>query len=213
MYLKRNKYDSHRKRLFALNILALILFVGILYNVRIDGFLIQIDTWVNQQISTLHTPTLTQVIIFITNLNGVVGNILMGIIVIIFLTYKKWYDACRFYLFSLLGSLILFAGLKQWVARMRPHSELIEVINYSFPSGHATLSMTTALLVYFIFSPKSTSMLSKNILLMVCIVWPLFIAFTRVYLNVHWMSDVLAGLALGLFWVTFVKLILYDKNT
>ena len=199
-------------RLFTLNILALVLFLGILYNVSTDGYLTEIDTWINQQVSTLHTPILTKVIIFITNINGVVGNILIGIIAIIFLTYKKWYDARRFYLFSLLGSLILFAALKQLVARLRPHSELIDVINYSFPSGHTTLSMTTALLVYFIFVPRSTSMFVKNILLTVCIIWPLFIAFTRVYLNVHWMSDVLAGLALGLFWVTFVKLIFYNKT-
>ena len=199
-------------RLLTLNILALLLFLSILYNVSTDGYLTEIDTWINQQVSTLHTPILTKVIIFITNINGVVGNILIGIIAIIFLTYKKWYDARRFYLFSLLGSLILFAGFKQLVARLRPHSELIEVINYSFPSGHATLSMTTALLVYFIFAPKSTSMFVKNILLTVCIIWPLFIAFTRVYLNVHWMSDVLAGLTLGLFWVTFVKLIFYNKT-
>jgi len=203
---------THKKRLRALNILTLVLFLGILYNVSTEGSLTQLDTWVNQEISTLHTPTLTQVIIFITNLNGVVGNIFIGIIAMIFLTYKKWYDARRFYLFSLLGSLILFAGLKQLVARLRPHSELIEVINYSFPSGHATLSMTTALLVYFIFAPKSASVFVKNILFMACVIWPLFIAFTRVYLNVHWISDVLAGLALGLFWVTFVKLIFYHKT-
>jgi len=198
-------------RLLTLNILALVLFLGILYNVSTDGYLTQLDTWVNQQVSTLHTPTLTKVIIFITNINGVVGNIVIGIIAIVFLTYKKWYDARRFYLFSLLGSLVLFAGLKQLVARLRPHSEIIDVINYSFPSGHATLSMTTALLVYFIFTPKSTSTFVQNILLIVCIICPLFIAFTRVYLNVHWLSDVLAGLVLGLFWVTFTKLIFYNK--
>jgi undecaprenyl-diphosphatase len=149
--------------------------------------------------------------LFITNFNGVVGNVVFAIFAILFLTYKKCYKDRLFYLLSFSGAAILFAGIKQMVARARPHSDLIDVINYSFPSGHSTLSMTTALLLYFIFVRKCTSSLVKNSLLAVCIIWPIFIAFTRIYLNVHWLSDVMAGLVLGIFWVTFMRLFLYKS--
>ena len=127
---------------------------------------------------------------------------------VIFLTYKKWYRDRLFYLLSFSTALVLFLSIKQMVARPRPHSDLIDVINYSFPSGHSTLTITTALLVYFIFVKRLSSSLAKNVLLVVCIVWPMFIAFTRVYLNAHWLSDVIAGLALGIFLVTFIRLFL-----
>jgi len=48
-------------------------------------------------------------------------------------------------------------------------------------------------------------------LLGVAIVWPLLIAFTRVYLNVHWLSDTLAGLSLGFFWVALLSFF-FKKN-
>jgi len=127
---------------------------------------------------------------------------------VIFLTYKKWYKDRIFYLLSFSGAAVLFLSIKQMVARARPHSDLIDVINYSFPSGHSTLTMTTALLVYFIFVKRLSSSLAKNVFLFVCIVWPILVALTRVYLNVHWLSDVIAGLALGVFLVTFMSLFL-----
>ena len=99
--------------------------------------------------------------------------------------------------------------IKNIVERDRPQSELMDVINYSFPSGHSTMAMTMALLFYFIFVTKTTSETNRLFLLVVCITWPILIAFTRVYLNVHWVSDTIAGLSLGLFWVLFVKLLLH----
>ena len=198
----------NRKTLMALNILSLFLFLFILYCVVSDTYLPAMDRWVNAQVVSIQTPALTEVFIVITNLNGVVGNVVFAIFAMLFLTYKKWYKDRLFYLLSFSGAVVLYLSIKQMVARPRPHSDLIDVINYSFPSGHATLSMTTALLLYFIFEKRLSSSFARNGLLVVCIAWPIFIVFTRVYLNVHWLSDVMAGLALGVFWVTFMSLFL-----
>ncbi len=208
--VKGNKY---RKTLLILNIVSLLVFIFILYCVTSDNYLTVVDQWVNIHIIEIQTPSLTTILAFITNLSGLVGNSIVAVFVMLFLSYKKWYKERLFYLLSFSGSVILFAGIKQIVARTRPHSELIDVINYSFPSGHSTLTMTTSLLVYFIFVRKLTSSLAKNSLLAVCIAWAIFIAFTRVYLNVHWLSDIVAGLTLGIFWVTFMRLYFVGVKT
>ena len=206
----KNRY-SHRKTLILVNILSLLFFLFITYLVVNNSYLLSIDRWVNIHIRTLHTPILTYIIIFITNLCGVVGNVVFGTFVMVFLTYKKWYKERLFYLLSFSGAVVLFAGIKQLVARSRPSSDLIDVINYSFPSGHSTLSMATVLLIYFIFDIRGSSVMMKNILLTVGVTCSIFIAFTRIYLNVHWLSDVLVGLALGIFWVTLIRLF-FIKN-
>lgn len=212
MHTQTESHSSHGKTLIFLNILTLLLFLFILYCVLSDSYLLLIDRWVNTHVVSIQTPLLTEILIFITNFNGVVANVSFAIFVMLLLTYKKWYKDRLFYLLSFSGAVILFTGIKHLVARARPHSDLIDVINYSFPSGHSTLSMTTALLLYFIFVRRCTSSLVKNGLLTVCIAWPIFIAFTRVYLNVHWLSDVMAGLALGIFWVTLMRLFFIRKE-
>ena len=211
MHTQPEIHSSHRKTLILLNVLTLLLFLFILYCVINDSYLPHIDRWVSAHVVSIQTPALTEIIIFITNFNSVMGNVIFAIFAMLFLTYKKCYKDRLFYLLSFSGALVLFLSIKQMVARTRPHSDLIDVINYSFPSGHSTLSMTTALLLYFIFVKRCTSSLVKNGLLVLCIVWPIFIAFTRVYLNVHWLSDVMAGLVLGIFWVNFMRLFLYKS--
>ena len=208
MHVQSEIHSSHRKPLILLNVLSLLLFLFILYCVVSDSYLPAIDRWVSVHVVSIQRPDLTEVLIVITNFSGVVANMIFAIFAMLFLTYKTWYKDRLFYLLSFSGAFVLFLSIKQMVARPRPHSDLIDVINYSFPSGHSTLTMTTALLVYFIFVKRLSSSLAKNVLLVVCIVWPMFIAFTRVYLNVHWLSDVIAGLALGVFLVTFMRLFL-----
>lgn len=202
-------HSSHRNTLVILNVLSLLVFLFILYCVLNDTYLPRIDRWVSEHVVSIQTPVLTAFFIGLTHLNGMVFHIVFATFSLCFLTYKKWYKDRFFYLLSFSAAVVFFLSIKQMVARVRPHSDLIDVINYSFPSGHSTLTMTTALLVYFIFVKRLRSSLAKNILLVVCIVWPMSIAFTRVYLNVHWLSDVIAGLALGIFLVTFMKLFLF----
>jgi len=68
------------------------------------------------------------------------------------------------------------------------------------------MATVLALSLYFIFRKRIGKGFSQLLLLLASLLWPVTIAFTRVYLNVHWTSDVLAGLGLGIFWVTLVYL-------
>jgi len=110
---------------------------------------------VHTHIVAIQTPILTKVIVFFTNLSGVLANIVFAILLLLYLNYKKYYEERRFYLYTVSRAVLLFLAIKQMVGRIRPDTNLIEVINYSFPSGYATLSMTTVLLLYIIFIKNS----------------------------------------------------------
>jgi undecaprenyl-diphosphatase len=200
------------KSLRVANILSLLVFLTLLYLVINKGaWLLHLDTWVNSHAAELQTPALTKIIIFITNLDGVTGSGIISIIILLFLASKKWYRDIRFYLISFGGSSLLFTVIKEIVGRARPSTKIIEELGYSFPSGHATMSMTLSLIIYFIFINKIPSETGRRVLLVFCVVWPILISFTRLYLNVHWFSDVLGGMALGIFWVTLVVLLFQKK--
>ncbi len=211
--MQQSKRSKERKIITYVNSIALFIFLSLLYSVVTNGAVTKIDLWVSLHIFKLYHPFLNTVLIFFTNLNGVFGSLVFSILIMAWLYRKKHLNAFCFYLLAFSGMAVLFLLLKFLVARERPHSELIDVINFSFPSGHASMTMAMAVILYFIFVKNMHDSVVKKTLMILCIFWPIFIAFTRVYLNVHWFSDVAAGLALGLFWVTFVYLWLTRKGS
>ena len=203
---------SKHKTVIFLMLLSLVIFLFMLYSATTKTFFYDVDVWVSMHSTLMHQQFLNKVVILITHLNGVIGSAILSFVLLVYLAMKKYYTDLRFYLFSFLGASLLFTVIKNIVERARPQSELIDVINYSFPSGHATMAMTMAVSSYFIFAPKMASAKGRLLLLGVAIGWPLLIAFTRVYLNVHWVSDTLAGLSLGFFWVALLYLTLLKKQ-
>jgi undecaprenyl-diphosphatase len=105
--------------------------------------------------------------------------------------------AAGLWLVLLVTTPCLFTGLKQVVRRARPDlwPRLLEPGSYAFPSGHALFSATFFPLMAFTLArrfPRAAPALWALGLLL-----PLYIGFGRMYLGVHWPSDVLAGWALG----------------
>lgn len=115
--------------------------------------------------------------------------------------YRKSWFSIRIAAISL-SSLAFTFALKYLFMRKRPEAPLLfEAEGYSFPSGHAVMSVTFyGLLIYIISQVVDNKPLrwSINSLLVVLI---LLIAFSRVYLRVHYASDVIVGLIVGLAWL------------
>ena len=82
---------------------------------------------------------------------------------------------------------------KEVFQRARPLSSIINETNFTFPSGHATITVVFLGLITYLFSKKD----SKKQMTIVTIFLILFIGFTRIYLRVHWFTDVITGFILG----------------
>jgi membrane-associated phospholipid phosphatase len=176
------------------------------------GTITQLDLLVSKQIILIQNNLLTKVMLFITSIGGTACMVALSVLTFSFLAYKKrWRHALLFSL-SMLGALALELLLKILVHRQRPGNALIQASGYSFPSGHATMALVFFPLLIYLFKDNIRKELWKHVLIISCIVIALLIGFSRIYLNVHWLSDVIGGFALGLFWLMLMILLFKMKN-
>lgn len=127
---------------------------------------------------------------------------LILIIYFLFIKRHKWYSIKVPAI--ALTSLGLMFGLKYLFGRPRPDTPLIfKAEGLSFPSGHALFSVTFyGLLIYLVYHGVRHKQLRWAIIAFLLIL-VFFIGFSRVYLRVHYASDVIAGFCVGFIWLVF----------
>jgi len=158
--------------------------------------------------STASRTNAMKVITFFGNHSFLIpGNLL---VITFFLLQKNKHDALRVLIVAL-TSLGVMSLLKSLFHRPRPINPLVDgITNFSFPSGHAFMSLAFfGLLIYFI-SLRKKAIWWKLLLICVLLFIIFLIGLSRVYLRVHYTSDVLAGWIFGSLWLVLCLAIL-DK--
>lgn len=154
-----------------------------------------------------HQSLLNHIMIFFTNLGD--NGIIWIFITLILILNKKTRKIGFLALISLIfNALIVNVVIKPLAHRPRPFSEMKDILllvkapkDFSFPSGHTSASFT---MVYIIYKNLRKYFIPTLII-------ALLISFSRLYLSVHYPSDVIAGLILGLF-SGFLAQKFYDKK-
>lgn len=128
-------------------------------------------------------------------------SLLVLIVCGLFLSLKRWREALLLLLASG-GGLILTDLLKTVFQRDRPPLVLhaVPAMNASFPSGHATLSATVFLTLGVLIGHFADSRRVRVYALTMAVVLAVLVGCSRVYLGVHWPTDVLAGWVVGAAW-------------
>jgi undecaprenyl-diphosphatase len=166
----------------------------------LTGLFIKLDVLVNAKIALLQAPLLTKIMLVITSLGSIAGLVILSAVAFAFLAYKKrWLNALLLAI-SMLSGLGAELLIKLIVHRLRPENALVQASGYSFPSGHATMAMLFFSLLIYFFRDEIKNKLWKNAFITASIVLALIVGLSRVYLNVHWLTDVIGGFALGLLW-------------
>lgn len=151
----------------------------------------------------LQVPWLTEVMITVTHIGNTSTYLVVVPIFLAILLFKKLKAESFILLTTILGAWGLNGALKFSFQRARPDIEhLIEVGGYSFPSGHAMVSMAAygimgyLIIQYMTRKGRSTWYVGVLVGLLIFL-----IGISRVYLHVHYPSDILAGFAAGAVWL------------
>jgi undecaprenyl-diphosphatase len=138
----------------------------------------------------------------ITSLGSFTVVIVTALVMIGYLVIDGKRAAALFVLISILGGIALSELLKHLFARPRPDlvAHLVDVQTTSFPSGHAMLSAVTFLTLGALLTRVQGSRRLKIYMISIAILLTLLVGGSRVYLGVHWPTDVLAGWCAGASW-------------
>ena len=202
-----------RHPVFSVTIILLgIMIFGILaYFVVQKGSLVKWDLDVANRMHAvaLSSPEWIKNVMLAGDYLGKQGYIATGVILGLYFLIKRFWKELFMVIVLYAGQVILFLSLGNLFARPRPvFTENIGiVISYpSFPSGHMMSAVIMfGLLAYFIV-PKISSWAGKAAAILLAVLFVFFIGYSRFFMGAHYITDIIAGTALGVAWVTLVIL-------
>ncbi len=162
----------------------------------VQNFL-HMDELVFKYLSTFHSALGIKYMTYVTEFFDPV-HILMYTIALVLLLWLQRKNTHLFqFMFSIGAGAIAVLVLKYGLKVPRPSHALIPETGYSFASGHAAISAIFFILIAYMYKKhiSNTYMRYGFILLCVCMIF--LVSISRVYLGVHYFTDVLAGVAIG----------------
>lgn len=165
-------------------------------------------------IRSIQSPLLDAFMQFMTQLgSGTFIAVFGGIFIAVFL-WRKEYRSAFVFAALLLGQEIIVRGLKNIIARPRPEvlSHLTYASGFSFPSGHTVATLVFWGFLAYYFSLKFPQKSYRILIYSLAAVTVFLVGFSRVYLGVHWISDVLGGYVIAFLWVFLVFRLFFRKE-
>jgi undecaprenyl-diphosphatase len=161
------------------------------------------DVNVNAWVATIRNDSFTSVAKLIAYGFETKSLLALSLVIGVVLFLLKMRKNALLLVGAMTGNTAILGALKAFIYSPRPLNGLMFETGNSFPSGHATSTVVLfGLLAFFAWQIwKSTRAKAVSIILVASL--SLLVGFSRIYLNVHWLTDVLGGYFLGALWLTF----------
>ena len=128
-------------------------------------------------------------------LNGV--DVLLGL----YFLYKRYWRELTLVTVGWGGAALIFHFLSTFIGRMRPPTQIWIIVNIpGFPSGHAVFTTVCYGLIAYLLVPKMPSLFWKFIVVAAALLIIGFVGFSRIFTGGHYLTDILAGYAVGIAW-------------
>ncbi len=176
-----------------------------------------IDVFVQNYFSLIRTPLNTELIYLVTIMFDFSFHfvLLVGAFALLILLFRNYHYSFLFLFSIILGGISVYF-LKIFFNVNRPVDGVMMVFGKSFPSGHATVATIFFIMLGYILSDLMERRLAIIFRIM-CGLFIFLVAFSRVYLGVHWVSDVAFGILLGVavsfFSIWLFKFFPYQQRT
>ena len=157
-------------------------------------FVGRFDLSVFHWMDDIRNGVLTLLARFLNVLGGGMVTIPLRVAVAVWLAFRRRWRAFATWVVAWAAAELILTAAKPFFHRGRPPLPLVEVVGFSFPSGHAVAGAATAVALVLVLLPAGQARRRWEF---VAIGFAFVMALSRVYLNAHWFSDVVAGVLLG----------------
>jgi undecaprenyl-diphosphatase len=192
------KYDLHI--LFALLMSTYVFFKSIQDVIAAQPFMVALDLAVNKAFSYHASELFSKIMVLVTHVFSPTVLSVAAIGLVVWFAYKKYRHDLYILVATFPTGIALGYLIKEVVARYRPVNQFIAETGYSFPSGHAVAAALFFTLIIYFFARYVKNKHLQEVFVTANIFMIVLVGYTRVYLNVHWFSDVVAGISFGVFW-------------
>lgn len=149
-------------------------------------------------------PVLDKIMIIITDIGFGTSYIVIVAATVLLLAYRKRWQELGALTICLAGGAVLSFLLKNLFHRTRPEVfRVVQETGYSFPSGHALATMCFYGMVAFLIMRNLSSWRGRLTIMTMTVLLSVAIGISRIYLGVHYPTDVIAGYASGSMWLAF----------
>lgn len=152
------------------------------------------DQGVYDAMIRIRNDPLTALALVLNVLGGGIVTIPLRTLVAIWLGMQRRWRAFSTWVLTWLVAELITAMAKGFFHRGRPDVSIVETVGHSFPSGHAVAGAATAVALVLVLLPPGRERLRWEL---AAVGFAFVMAFSRVYLRAHWLSDVVAGVLLG----------------
>jgi len=180
-----------------------LVFGGLAESVSEGDTMVAVDLALSRALHQAASPRGIAVLSAFTDLGGGLGIPLLGIGIGAVLAVKRMRLLLVGWVVALAGAGILNSALKAAFARARPVFEQPYAIarGFSFPSGHAMVTLVAAGMLAYLGVLHVRSPVKRLGVVLLALCWTTAMGFSRMYLGVHFLSDVMAGFAAGVVWL------------
>ena len=191
----------HKNYLWIISICSILLLI---LTMLLQNLFLALDQSVNTMVMMLWQPSFIVLFTIITHLLTLKYFIFLGLTTMAILVVKKRGTSLVFFIIALVGGEGIHVLLEFIVPKARPVDSLVAVSGNSFPSAHAAVGFIFFASLIYLFRDDFKLGIQRNIFICLCLALIILVAFSRIYLHAHWVSDVLGGLFLGLGWFSFM---------
>lgn len=178
------------------------LFSGLVEDVVTSDTIVTMDHFVSQQMNMLRESSIVHFFILITSLaSTAIACLVVFLVCALCVIIRQPYILIGL-LLSALGSSIFTFLSKLLFHRLRPTGGLLLESSYSFPSGHATISIALYGFIAYVAIRFSQNYVRKVHLFFIAVLLSILVGLSRIVLNEHYLSDVLGGFLVGALWLT-----------
>lgn len=189
---------------------TLLTFCWMLYDLKEKALLLQLNHYVWKQFHTMADPNLVYFWNFVTYGGDSITLLIAVITTAVWLAYRRYWRPLCFWLVNAGVTTVAAQCIKVAANFPRPLMNGHLIDSPAFPSAHVAMGMAIAGFLVVLVKP-AVDITKQWLLMLTCGIYVAAIALSRLYLGVHWMSDILGGLLLGLLCMQGTAL-LYDRK-